>query len=269
MRGPIPLGSKRKMATLFANYTSILGKVLPRPPDDSNPHNVVVHFQPDFSGTLASVNWDRESSLDPIFKDPTTARMSLKGHYAAAIMLGAILHEIVGKTPGVRTRLVFREAHGTSLYKECSMMETSSPVARDFLPFWELDAMCTILYHWRWLRTVNPLWGQSIKNYFTLPQIAHATKTAWDSEKVYAHCSQKLRRAWEVEKRGAMVLKTGATHSILGYHEKVWLVPRDDPFPHWLTTISLYMVDVRCFSVQVDFLPRLEHNENRAVELVL
>jgi hypothetical protein len=114
---------------------------------------------------------------------------------------------------------------------------------------------------------VDPRWSQSIKDYFMLPQIAHATEAPWDSEKVYTHCSQRLHRAWKFEKRGRMVLRTEASHSIPGYDEKVWLMPRNDLFPRWLTTISLHMVDVRCFSVQEDFVTTLEHNDNRVMEL--
>ncbi|KAK4946008.1 hypothetical protein LTR10_014810 [Elasticomyces elasticus] len=279
--GPVPNGGARESMKVAEQYKATLEKALAHALKKNQPHNVVVQFQPDVSAVYA---WRRRNRartvrvLNAWMEDFVAVIYAQRGHYAAAVMLAVIMKVIVGKNPRVRTRLVFHEQDGTSLYKECAMMVPGGPVCSKELPFWEVSAIRVILDHWRWLRNdegndemddkdnkkANVRPGSSIHQYVTLPQTVYAEANL-NQDAVRERWSEQLQKAWLTDDKGPFPLSLQAPYA--GRRNDWW-----DPYGfHWLPR-RLYLpesgdVTVRCFLIKIVELGGMEDTKIEVMEL--
>ncbi|KAI1609025.1 hypothetical protein EDD37DRAFT_653182 [Exophiala viscosa] len=294
VRGPVPVRNDDTPQSMEVaeQYKATLEEALAHASNDNQPHNVIVHFQPELTAVYAGSHWFWEKCflINPCFRvtDIDTVCSAQEVHYAAAVMLAAIMNVIVGRRPGVRIRLVFHEQDGTSLYKECPMMEISSPVSRRVLPFWEVRAIDVILDHWRWLREddegadetndkendkdATARRDSSIHQYITFPQMAYA-KPYFHEKLVRQHWSKKLQKAWLTEDKGPLPLTLQAPYT---GRPNEWWSPRDDLddwYHSWLTMPESEdgrrsnASDLRCFLIEIVELGGLEETKIEVMEL--
>lgn len=279
LAGPVPFDDRGRLEAVCSVWMFSLRMILSPLLQSSSLFKMKVHLLPELRSMHAEVNWDMNCrSLNPEdapeqpMKDDYTAAKAMTGHYTAAVILSQMLKNIfqanIDAVKRGKVHVTFYEVDGTSLNVPHFMSEQSQPQPA-ILPFWEFDAVDSIVRHWQWIRGAPHGPYRKLRSSMTLPVFAMATEMALPPGALFEHCSRTIQNAWHRGQPWVPAPRLAVARMMVKLPWVPWTVycPRTSLYAIWLTTLSPRRVDTGCFALRGVEVLRVGDDRRYAVDM--